>query len=90
MTPDLLQKIAALAGCKTTTSAAMVHCLRQKTEDELLEVSLKMVGMSNLVVPTLCTRPRFCFIRLSSEIVVIFQDGVSLVISIEIVTDSLT
>ncbi|XP_031196723.1 liver carboxylesterase 1 [Mastomys coucha] len=38
----LAKKIAALAGCKTTTSAAMVHCLRQKTEDELLEVSLKM------------------------------------------------
>ncbi|XP_038168175.1 liver carboxylesterase 1 [Arvicola amphibius] len=35
-------KVAALAGCKTTTSAAMVHCLRQKTEDELLEVTLKM------------------------------------------------
>uniref|UniRef100_K9ILI8 Carboxylic ester hydrolase n=1 Tax=Desmodus rotundus TaxID=9430 RepID=K9ILI8_DESRO len=36
------QKIAVFAGCKTTTSAAMVHCLRQKSEDELLEVSLKM------------------------------------------------
>ncbi|XP_052584926.1 liver carboxylesterase 1-like isoform X3 [Peromyscus californicus insignis] len=36
--------MATLAGCKTTTSAAMVHCLRQKTEEELLEVSLKMVG----------------------------------------------
>ncbi|XP_059118672.1 liver carboxylesterase 1-like isoform X2 [Peromyscus eremicus] len=36
--------LAALAGCKTTTSAAMVHCLRQKTEDELLEITLKMVG----------------------------------------------
>ncbi|OBS65761.1 hypothetical protein A6R68_05699, partial [Neotoma lepida] len=39
-------KVAALAGCKTTTSAAMVHCLRQKTEEELLEVTLKMVGVS--------------------------------------------
>ncbi|XP_034378288.1 liver carboxylesterase 1 isoform X1 [Arvicanthis niloticus] len=38
----LAKKIATVAGCKTTTSAAMVHCLRQKTEDELLEVSLKM------------------------------------------------
>nr|XP_045005206.1 carboxylesterase 1D isoform X3 [Jaculus jaculus] len=40
----LLQLIATLAGCKTTTSAVMVHCLRQKTEDELLETSLKLVG----------------------------------------------
>ncbi|KAK7795271.1 hypothetical protein U0070_000416, partial [Myodes glareolus] len=38
----MAKKVAALAGCKTTTSAAMVHCLRQKTEDELLEVTLKM------------------------------------------------
>nr|XP_031314278.1 liver carboxylesterase 1 isoform X1 [Camelus dromedarius]XP_031314279.1 liver carboxylesterase 1 isoform X1 [Camelus dromedarius] len=37
-----MKKIAVLAGCKTITSAVLVHCLRQKTEDELLEVSLKM------------------------------------------------
>ncbi|XP_054546775.1 liver carboxylesterase-like, partial [Talpa occidentalis] len=36
------QKIAFFAGCKTTTSAVLVHCLRQKTEEELLDVSLKM------------------------------------------------
>ncbi|XP_046507768.1 liver carboxylesterase-like [Equus quagga] len=36
------QKIAVFSGCKTTTSAVIVHCLRQKTEDELLETSLKM------------------------------------------------
>ncbi|XP_063103405.1 liver carboxylesterase 1-like [Cavia porcellus] len=36
------QRIADIAGCKTTTSAVMVHCLRQKTEDELLEVTKKM------------------------------------------------
>ncbi|KAM9756439.1 liver carboxylesterase-like isoform 3-T3 [Dama dama] len=35
-------QIAAFAGCKTTTSAVLVHCLRQKTEDELMEVTLKM------------------------------------------------
>ncbi|XP_028626190.1 carboxylesterase 1D-like [Grammomys surdaster] len=34
--------VATLSGCKTTTSAVLVHCLRQKTEDELLETSLKM------------------------------------------------
>uniref|UniRef100_H0XC63 Carboxylic ester hydrolase n=2 Tax=Otolemur garnettii TaxID=30611 RepID=H0XC63_OTOGA len=38
----LAQKIAVTAGCKTTTSAVMVHCLRQKTEDELLDLTLKM------------------------------------------------
>ncbi|XP_055269205.1 liver carboxylesterase-like [Moschus berezovskii] len=35
-------RIAAFAGCKTTTSAVLVHCLRQKTEDELLEITQKM------------------------------------------------
>ncbi|XP_012498058.1 PREDICTED: liver carboxylesterase 1-like [Propithecus coquereli] len=35
-------KVAVTAGCKTTTSAVMVHCLRQKTEEELLEATLKM------------------------------------------------
>ncbi|XP_053458032.1 liver carboxylesterase 1-like isoform X2 [Nycticebus coucang] len=38
----LAQKVAVTAGCKTTTSAVMVHCLRQKTEDELLDLTLKM------------------------------------------------
>ncbi|XP_040838057.1 liver carboxylesterase 1 [Ochotona curzoniae] len=36
------EKIAIAAGCKTTSSAVMVHCLRQKTEEELMEVTLKM------------------------------------------------
>ncbi|XP_021025642.1 carboxylesterase 1E isoform X2 [Mus caroli] len=35
-------KIAVISGCKNTTSAAMVHCLRQKTEEELLETTLKL------------------------------------------------
>uniref|UniRef100_G1Q3Y2 Carboxylic ester hydrolase n=1 Tax=Myotis lucifugus TaxID=59463 RepID=G1Q3Y2_MYOLU len=39
------QQIATFAGCQTTTSAVMVHCLRQKSEEELLETSLKMVGV---------------------------------------------
>ncbi|KAK2085071.1 Liver carboxylesterase 1 [Saguinus oedipus] len=38
----LAEKIATTAGCKTTTSAIMVHCLRQKSEEELLETTLKM------------------------------------------------
>ncbi|XP_046507765.1 liver carboxylesterase-like isoform X1 [Equus quagga] len=40
------QQIAVFAGCKTTTSAVIVHCLRQKTEDELLETSVKMKFLS--------------------------------------------
>ncbi|XP_014388075.1 PREDICTED: liver carboxylesterase [Myotis brandtii] len=40
--PIFLQQIATFAGCQTTTSAVMVHCLRQKSEEELLETSLKM------------------------------------------------
>ncbi|KAK7795708.1 hypothetical protein U0070_000865, partial [Myodes glareolus] len=39
---SLTKKVAVTAGCKTTTSAVLVHCLRQKTEDELMEVTLKM------------------------------------------------
>ncbi|XP_069848425.1 carboxylesterase 1D-like [Dipodomys merriami] len=38
----IAEKVAITAGCKTTTSATMVHCLRQKTEEELLEVTLKL------------------------------------------------
>ncbi|KAL6084902.1 hypothetical protein STEG23_036272 [Scotinomys teguina] len=41
-TRPLAEKIAAMAGCKTTTSASMVHCLRQKTEEELLETTMKL------------------------------------------------
>uniref|UniRef100_A0A5G2QJR1 Carboxylesterase 1 n=1 Tax=Sus scrofa TaxID=9823 RepID=A0A5G2QJR1_PIG len=33
------KQIAVLAGCKTTTSAVFVHCLRQKSEDELLDLT---------------------------------------------------
>ncbi|OWK15676.1 hypothetical protein Celaphus_00004130, partial [Cervus elaphus hippelaphus] len=43
-------QIAAFAGCKTTTSAVLVHCLRQKTEDELMEITLKM---SHPFLPTM-------------------------------------
>ncbi|XP_055220649.2 liver carboxylesterase 1 isoform X1 [Gorilla gorilla gorilla] len=42
----LAEQIAITAGCKTTTSAVMVHCLRQKTEEELLETTLKMKFLS--------------------------------------------
>uniref|UniRef100_A0A8D2JT91 Carboxylic ester hydrolase n=1 Tax=Sciurus vulgaris TaxID=55149 RepID=A0A8D2JT91_SCIVU len=39
-----LQQVAVATGCETTSSATMVQCLRQKTEEELLETTLKMVG----------------------------------------------
>ncbi|XP_074067386.1 liver carboxylesterase 1-like [Macrotis lagotis] len=38
----IAEKIAAFAGCKTTTSAIMVHCMRQKTEDEILNITEEM------------------------------------------------
>ncbi|XP_020840862.1 liver carboxylesterase 1-like [Phascolarctos cinereus] len=36
------EKIATFAGCKTTTSAVMVHCMRQKTEKEILNTTQNM------------------------------------------------
>ncbi|XP_004847959.1 liver carboxylesterase 1 isoform X1 [Heterocephalus glaber] len=42
----LAEKIAVAAGCKTITSAIMVHCLRQKTEEELLEITHKIKLLS--------------------------------------------
>ncbi|XP_051829728.1 liver carboxylesterase 1-like [Antechinus flavipes] len=48
------RKIAALAGCKTTTSASMVHCLRQKTEEEILNTTqqLELFSLDFLGDPT--------------------------------------
>nr|XP_008521877.1 PREDICTED: liver carboxylesterase-like [Equus przewalskii] len=37
-----VQQFANFSGCNTTTSAVIVDCLRQKSEKELLEASLKM------------------------------------------------
>uniref|UniRef100_A0A8C4WLF6 Carboxylesterase type B domain-containing protein n=1 Tax=Gopherus evgoodei TaxID=1825980 RepID=A0A8C4WLF6_9SAUR len=36
------QKIAKVSGCQSSSSAAMVHCLREKTEEEMMEITLKM------------------------------------------------
>ncbi|XP_047384227.1 liver carboxylesterase 1-like isoform X2 [Sciurus carolinensis] len=44
------EQIAIAAGCKTTTSAIIVHCMRQKTEEELLEITMKMSRPSMLTV----------------------------------------
>ncbi|XP_049976783.1 carboxylesterase 1D-like [Alexandromys fortis] len=38
----IAELVANLSGCETTTSAVMVHCLRQKTEEELMETSQRM------------------------------------------------
>ncbi|XP_028626248.1 carboxylesterase 1C-like [Grammomys surdaster] len=35
--------IATLSGCNDTSSAAMVQCLRQKTEGEILEITTKLI-----------------------------------------------
>ncbi|XP_043350933.1 fatty acyl-CoA hydrolase precursor, medium chain-like isoform X3 [Dermochelys coriacea] len=35
-------KIVSVSGCQSTSSAAMVHCLREKTEEEMMEITLKM------------------------------------------------
>ncbi|KAL6037340.1 hypothetical protein STEG23_031574, partial [Scotinomys teguina] len=49
-TQSVTKLIATISGCKTTTSAVMVHCLRQKTENEFLEVSLKLGNTSLYIV----------------------------------------
>ncbi|XP_029388603.1 carboxylesterase 1C-like [Mus pahari] len=36
--------IATLSGCNDISSAAMVQCLRQKTESELLEITVRMIN----------------------------------------------
>ncbi|XP_054026275.1 fatty acyl-CoA hydrolase precursor, medium chain-like [Dryobates pubescens] len=36
------RRVAAAAGCDQSSSAAMVECLRGKTEEEIIEITLKM------------------------------------------------
>ncbi|OXB84034.1 UNVERIFIED_CONTAM: hypothetical protein H355_015545 [Colinus virginianus] len=38
----LLQRIAAAAGCEKSSSAALVECLRGKTEEEIEQITLKL------------------------------------------------
>ncbi|XP_036605743.1 liver carboxylesterase 1-like [Trichosurus vulpecula] len=38
----ITETIAVIAGCKTTTSAVLVQCMRQKTEDEILKINVNM------------------------------------------------
>ncbi|XP_021237615.1 fatty acyl-CoA hydrolase precursor, medium chain-like isoform X2 [Numida meleagris] len=39
------QRIAAAAGCETSSSAALVECLREQTEEEIEQITLKMTSM---------------------------------------------
>ncbi|KFP53831.1 Fatty acyl-CoA hydrolase precursor, medium chain, partial [Cathartes aura] len=39
------QRIAAAAGCEKSSSAAIVECLREKTEEEIVQITLKMPSM---------------------------------------------
>uniref|UniRef100_A0A6J0U5E2 Carboxylic ester hydrolase n=2 Tax=Pogona vitticeps TaxID=103695 RepID=A0A6J0U5E2_9SAUR len=38
----LAKKIAVIAGCPASSSSGMIHCLKGKTENEILEATLKM------------------------------------------------
>lgn len=40
-----LQKIAATADCPTSSSVEMIRCLKGKTENEILQTTLKMVNV---------------------------------------------
>ncbi|XP_040537231.1 fatty acyl-CoA hydrolase precursor, medium chain isoform X2 [Gallus gallus] len=39
------QRIAAASGCEKSSSAALVECLREKTEEEMEQITLKMPSM---------------------------------------------
>uniref|UniRef100_A0A8C0WY75 Carboxylesterase type B domain-containing protein n=1 Tax=Castor canadensis TaxID=51338 RepID=A0A8C0WY75_CASCN len=53
----LAEHIAITAGCKTTMLVVMVHCLCQKTDQELLETTLQLVGVLILMAQTLRKYP---------------------------------
>lgn len=54
------QRIAAASGCEKSSSAALVECLREKTEEEMEQITLKM-DMTTLKVcytsPGKCEQP---------------------------------
>ncbi|XP_060248202.1 carboxylesterase 1C-like isoform X2 [Meriones unguiculatus] len=58
-TQAMIERTATISGCKDTTSAVMVHCLRQKTEGELLKITQRLaqdnvslfVVMDGVVLP---------------------------------------
>ncbi|XP_072202209.1 fatty acyl-CoA hydrolase precursor, medium chain-like isoform X2 [Excalfactoria chinensis] len=51
------QRIAAASGCEKSSSAALVECLREKTEEEIEQITLKM----DLTTLQLChTSPENC------------------------------
>ncbi|XP_027725192.1 liver carboxylesterase 1-like [Vombatus ursinus] len=49
-----VEKIVTFAGCKKVTSASMVHCMRQKSEEQILDAGRKMglFGLDFLGDPT--------------------------------------
>ncbi|XP_015706686.1 fatty acyl-CoA hydrolase precursor, medium chain-like [Coturnix japonica] len=51
------QRIAAASGCEKSSSAALVECLREKTEEEMEQITVKM----DLITLRLChTSPENC------------------------------
>ncbi|XP_068938557.1 liver carboxylesterase 1-like isoform X2 [Petaurus breviceps papuanus] len=38
----VIEKVETFSGCKKVTSASMVHCMRQKSEEQILDIGLKM------------------------------------------------
>ncbi|GAB1293474.1 Carboxylic ester hydrolase [Apodemus speciosus] len=66
---SVTEQITVIAGCKSTTSAVIVHCLRQKTEEELLEITQKMVGVQSRELPLqVCTQALFSFLSSDSKV----------------------
>lgn len=65
------QRIATASGCEKSSSAAIVECLREKTEEEILQITLKM-DLSTLHL--CCTLPEKC--KQSSMFISATADGV--------------
>ncbi|CAM9438999.1 unnamed protein product [Bubo scandiacus] len=65
------RRIAAASGCEKSSSAAVVECLREKTEEEIVQITLKM----DLTTVQLCyTSPEKC--EQSSLFISASADGV--------------
>ncbi|XP_076205237.1 fatty acyl-CoA hydrolase precursor, medium chain isoform X1 [Aptenodytes patagonicus] len=65
------QRIVAASGCEKSSSAAIVECLREKTEEEIVQITLKM----DFTTLQLCyTSPEKC--EQSSLFISAYTDGV--------------
>uniref|UniRef100_A0A8C4Y4L6 Carboxylic ester hydrolase n=1 Tax=Gopherus evgoodei TaxID=1825980 RepID=A0A8C4Y4L6_9SAUR len=69
-------KIAKVSGCQSSSSAAMVHCLREKTEEEMMEITLKMVGGTVIHLCVCVTSPCVCVTPPYSLLISAVLDGV--------------